>query len=76
MARRIVLLVTSPRLPAGLLTVAAWDLVRANPVFAAADSEQSAALRRAGVTVTITDHGVDDLIAAVATDGTVVWLAG
>src|ERR687894_540111 len=33
---RIVLLVTSPRLPAGLLTAAAWDLVRAsaaaNPV--------------------------------------------
>lgn len=76
MAGRIVLLVTSPRLPAGLLTAAAWDLVRAHSVFAAADSEQSAALRRAGVNVTITDHGIDDLIAAVATDGTVVWLAG
>jgi XTP/dITP diphosphohydrolase len=75
-AGRIVLLVTSPRLPAGLLTAVAWDLVRAHPVFAAADSEQAASLRRAGVTVTITDHGVDELIAAVATDGTVVWLAG
>jgi XTP/dITP diphosphohydrolase len=27
------------------------------------------------VTVTITDRGVDDLLAAVATDGTVIWLA-
>ena len=32
---RIVLLVTSPRLPAGLLTAAAWDLVRPAPSWAA-----------------------------------------
>jgi len=76
MSGRIVLLVTSPRLPAGLLTAAAWDLVRANPVLASGDSEQAEALRRAGVPVTITDRGVDDLIDAVATHGTVVWLAG
>ena len=49
MTARIVLLVTSPRLPAGLLTAAAWDLVRTYPVFAAADGEQAGALRTAGV---------------------------
>ena len=52
MSARIVLLVTSPRLPAGLLTAAAWDVVRAFPVFAAAESEQAAVLRQSGVPVT------------------------
>ena len=51
--RRVVLLVTSPRLPAGLLTAAAWDLVRAHPVLAGAESEQTAALRSAGADVTV-----------------------
>ena len=49
MPARIVLLVTSPRLPAGLLTAEAWDVVRAHPVLAGADSELTAAVRRAGV---------------------------
>jgi XTP/dITP diphosphohydrolase len=53
--RRIVLLVTSPRLPAGLLTAAAWDVVRAYPVLTAAESEQARALRAAGVTVTVVE---------------------
>jgi XTP/dITP diphosphohydrolase len=70
---RIVLLVTSPRLPAGLLTVQAWDLVRCTPVFAGADSDQTAALRAAGVTVTRPDSPVDALLGAA---GDVVWLAG
>jgi len=72
MPARIVLLVTSPRLPAGLLSAAAWDLVRGTPVFAAAQSAQTAALRTAGVSITLTDHPVDDLLAA----GDAVWLAG
>lgn len=72
MPGRIVLLVTSPRLPAGLLTAAAWDAVRAAPVFTAVDGAQAAALRAAGVPVTVTRDGVADLIAA----GTAVWLAG
>jgi len=72
MPARIVLLVTSPRLPAGLLSAAAWDLVRGTPVFAAAQSEQTAALAAAGVSVTVTDRPVDDLLAA----GDAVWLAG
>ena len=49
MTHRIVLLVTSPRLPAGLLTAAAWDWCVPHPVFAAADERQVAALRAAGV---------------------------
>jgi XTP/dITP diphosphohydrolase len=73
---RIVLLVTSPRLPAGLLTAAAWDLLRAHPVFAAADSEQIAALRMSGVTVTITEARPETLIDAATEHGTAVWLSG
>ena len=75
MPGRIVLLVTSPRLPAGLLTAAAWDVVRAAPVFAASDGPQVAALRAAGAGVTLTASGVADLLAAAA-GGTAVWLAG
>ncbi|OLE25661.1 MAG: nucleoside triphosphate pyrophosphohydrolase [Actinobacteria bacterium 13_1_20CM_3_71_11] len=72
MTARIVLLVTSPRLPAGLMTAAAWDAVRGTPVFAARESEWTTALRAAGVEPTITDRPVDDLLAA----GNAVWLAG
>src|SRR5690606_14691584 len=79
---RIVLLVTSPRLPAGLLTAAAWDLVRAHPVLAAAESDLTGALRAAGASVralpaapTATDQA-EALLAAAAEHGTVVWLAG
>jgi XTP/dITP diphosphohydrolase len=73
---RIVLLVTSPRLPAGLLTAAAWDLVRAHPVFAAADGEQPAALRAAGVAVTLVDPDPEALVRALAAHDSIVWLAG
>ncbi len=72
MSARIVLLVTSPRLPVGLLTAEAWDLVRGTPVFAAAESGQTAALRAAGVSVTISERPLDDLLAA----GDAVWLVG
>ena len=72
MTGRIVLLVTSPRLPAGLLTAEAWDLVRGTPVFAAAESAQTAALGAAGVAVTVATRPVDELLAA----GDAVWLAG
>jgi NTP pyrophosphatase (non-canonical NTP hydrolase) len=73
---RIVLLVTSPRLPAGLLTAQAWDLVRTNAVFAGGDSAVTAALRAAGADVTVTADGVTDLLAAASASGTAVWLAG
>jgi XTP/dITP diphosphohydrolase len=49
----VILLVTSPRLPAGVLTAQAWDLVRAHPVLTAAESSQTAALRAAGAEVTV-----------------------
>ncbi|MDG4828598.1 MazG family protein [Solwaraspora sp. WMMD1047] len=72
----MVLLVTSPRLPAGLLTAAGWDVVRAHPVLAGAESEQVTAVRAAGVEVTVTATPVPDLLAEVARVKTVVWLAG
>jgi XTP/dITP diphosphohydrolase len=75
-AGRIVLLVTSPRLPAGLLTAAAWDLVRAHPVYTAADGELPAALRAAGATVSVIEPDAEILIRALAADPVVVWLAG
>lgn len=77
MAARITLLVTSPRLPAGLLTAAAWDVVRQNPVLAGAESELTVALRAAGAEVTVvagpaTPALLDTAIAC----GGAVWLAG
>jgi XTP/dITP diphosphohydrolase len=74
--RRIVLLVTSPRLPAGLLTAAAWDVVRAHPVFAGADSEQAAALRVVGVPVTVIEPDPERVVAALGDHEAVVWLSG
>src|SRR6266498_352728 len=59
MTSRVVLLVTSPRLPAGLLTAASWDLVRTHPVLAAAESDQTAALRAAGADVWLAGPGGD-----------------
>ncbi|HEY2794434.1 MAG TPA: MazG family protein [Micromonosporaceae bacterium] len=74
MPARIVLLVTSPRLPAGLLTAEAWDLLRAHPVLTTTESPQSVALARAGVNVTFTATGVADVIAAATEAGTAIWL--
>ncbi|MBG0563215.1 nucleoside triphosphate pyrophosphohydrolase [Actinoplanes aureus] len=76
MSTRIVLLVTSPRLPAGLLTAEAWDTVRAYPVFAGAESEQATALRVAGVPVTVLETDAQGLLDAVAGQPGAVWLAG
>jgi NTP pyrophosphatase (non-canonical NTP hydrolase) len=75
-AGRIVLLVTSPRLPAGLLTAEAWDLLRANPVYTPAESDQAEALRVSGVPVTVIEPDPEALVAALATHPTVIWLAG
>jgi XTP/dITP diphosphohydrolase len=75
---RILLLVTTPRLPAGLLTAAAWDTVRAHPVLSASDGDQVRALRSSGVDVSLTGESdaVTAVLTAVAEHGTVVWLAG
>jgi len=75
-AGRIVLLVTSPRLPAGLLTAEAWDLLRAHPVYTPGESDQVDALRSSGVTVTVIEPDPETLIAALPTHPTVIWLAG
>jgi XTP/dITP diphosphohydrolase len=69
---RVVLLVTSPRLPAGLLTAAAWDLVRSHPVFAATGSDTVAAIRAAAGRVRIGAASADELLS----HDTAVWLAG
>ncbi|GGL90700.1 nucleoside triphosphate pyrophosphohydrolase [Micromonospora yangpuensis] len=77
MTRRIVLLVTSPRLPAGLLTAAAWDVLRTRPVLAGERSALTAALDATGVEVTVVDGPpAQALLDAAAEYGTVVWLAG
>jgi XTP/dITP diphosphohydrolase len=73
---RVVLLVTSPRLPAGLLTAQAWDLVRAFPVRAAAEGAQVAALRHQNIEVTVGAADIEPLLADAEAHGTVVWLAG
>jgi XTP/dITP diphosphohydrolase len=72
---RIVLLVTSPRLPVGLLTAAAWDLVRSESVLAAGESDLATAIRVAGGSVTVIPPRVDQVLEAVREHGTVVWLA-
>ncbi|MEV0559869.1 MazG family protein [Dactylosporangium sp. NPDC050588] len=71
----VILLVTSPRLPAGVLTAEAWDVVRAHPVYTGSDSPQVDALRAAGATVTVVDPAVEVLLDALAEHGTIVWLA-
>ena len=77
MAARIILLVTSPRLPAGLLTAAAWDVVRQNPVLAGAESEVTAALRSAGAeVVVVAGPAATALLDTATTRGGAVWLAG
>jgi XTP/dITP diphosphohydrolase len=75
---RLVLLVTSPRLPAGLLTAQAFDLVRSAPVYAAAETPQVAALRSIDVTVRLATGTPGEQARTLLADPspTVVWLAG
>jgi NTP pyrophosphatase (non-canonical NTP hydrolase) len=74
---RIVLLVTSPRLPDGLLTAAAWDLVRAQPVLAGTENGQVAALRANGAQVEVAAPAqARGVLLERGAAGTVVWLAG
>jgi XTP/dITP diphosphohydrolase len=73
---RIILLVTSPRLPPGLLTAQAWDVLRAYPVLAGADGDLTSALRAQDVAVEVIPPDAAAVLAVVAARGTVVWLAG
>lgn len=74
MSGRIVLLVTSPRLPAGLLTAQAWDVVRACPVLAREESDQARALRAEGARVEIVPEPSAEILLSRALPD-VVWLA-
>lgn len=76
MTARIILLVTTPRLPAGLLTAAAWDVLRAYPVFASAESELAAVLRQTGVPVTVIEPDAQRLLDTLTEHEAVVWLSG
>ncbi|GAA0258642.1 MazG family protein [Cryptosporangium japonicum] len=83
MVARLVVLVTSPRLPAGLLTADGWDAVRSHPVFAAGPSPLSDAVRAAGVVVTEIGDDPGTALTALrraaenaAQNGASVWLAG
>jgi XTP/dITP diphosphohydrolase len=76
---RLVLLVTSPRLPPGLLTLDAWTVLRAAPVCCGDDRHpQLPALAAAGVAVDTLIGSPAELARAVrqrARGGTAVWLA-
>ncbi|MBT8227962.1 MAG: MazG family protein [Dactylosporangium sp.] len=76
MGRRIVLLVTSPRLPAGLLTAEAWDLVRTHRVCAAVGNPQAEALRAVGIGVAPAAPVAESLLREASAHATVVWLSG
>lgn len=80
---RLALLVTSPRIPPGLLTAAAWETLRSGPVFTREqDHPQRAPLAAAGiVTESVDPTHPPAAIArilrdAAETTGTAVWLAG
>jgi XTP/dITP diphosphohydrolase len=76
---QLVLFVTSPRLPAGLLTAESWDLLRSAPVVAASETALSGAVRAAGALVTLAGGGPREQAVALreaARGGTAVWLAG
>lgn len=76
MGSRIVILLTSPRLPAGLMTAQAWDTVRNGRVYAASESDHTAALRASGVRISLMAPSGPGLLRLAAEQFTVVWLAG
>jgi XTP/dITP diphosphohydrolase len=80
---RLVLLVTSPRVAAGLLSSPAWGALHAGPVFTAdLDSPLVVALAAAGVKVELVDReqGLDvtarQLLSEAAEADTATWLVG
>ncbi|MGB9378729.1 MAG: MazG family protein [Mycobacteriales bacterium] len=80
MTDRLLLVATSPRLPAGLLSWHAWVALRSGPVFARADGPQVEAVRAADIEVTLLagDPAAQarDLREHARAGGVVVWLAG
>jgi XTP/dITP diphosphohydrolase len=78
---RLVLLATSPRVAAGLLSVEAWQALQAGPVFAAdLDGPLVEALSAAGLRVSAFPAGEPDVVArelldAARSAGAATWLA-
>jgi len=73
----VVVLVTSPQVPAGLLTAGAWDTLRAaGTVWSSTLTDQVSAVRAAGVPVRVGPVDADRLLDAVASGGNAVLLAG
>ena len=71
----LVLLVTSPRVAPGLLSVDAWDALRSARVLVAShDHPQATALSAAGITLELAAPDPVALVDAAATDPVVVWL--
>lgn len=80
MTDRLLLVATSPRLPAGLLSWPGWNALRSAPVYAGGEFAQGLAVRSAGVDVTLITGAVAEQAAAFrerARDaGAACWLAG
>jgi XTP/dITP diphosphohydrolase len=81
-ADRLLLLASSPRLPAGLLSAAGWQALRSGPVYTADGATgQAQAVRAAGIPVSVLST-VDERAAAhelwerARPGGVAVWLAG
>jgi XTP/dITP diphosphohydrolase len=76
---RLLIVTSSPRLPAGLLSWPAWEALRSGPVHAFdPDDPQARAVRAAGVEVREAPAGADAAAFRELARGerTVVWLAG
>jgi XTP/dITP diphosphohydrolase len=78
---RVVLVATTPRLPAGLLSAAGWDALRAGPVHTAdLSAAQAQAVLAAGIPVTemsiVDTRAAAHALREVARGGVAVWLAG
>ncbi len=79
---RLLLVASSPRLPAGVLSWPAWEALRAGPVHAVdPESDQALAVRAAGIPVAPLAGGDDRALAFAFRDlarggRTAVWLAG
>jgi XTP/dITP diphosphohydrolase len=74
-AGRLVLLVNSPRVAPGLLTAAAWDVLRAGRVLvASADHPQVEAMRAAGIEPEPVGPMTPTALVDQAVTGTVVWV--
>jgi XTP/dITP diphosphohydrolase len=79
---RLILVATTPRLPAGLLSAAGWDALRAGPVFTVdpvgdqALAVTAAGIRVVGLSTVDTRAAAFDFRRQARDGGVAVWLAG